>query len=99
MVLNFSVLQTAIREGLGRERLMAALSGCYGLLAAVLCVVGLYGIMSCNVQQRTGEIGIRMGWVLHRHPARIEHCCIHLVAPVDTSAEIAQITPGLRPSL
>lgn len=60
VVLNFSVLRRSIRESLGRERLMAALSGFYGVLAAILSIVGLYGIMSYTVVRRTSEIGIRM---------------------------------------
>ncbi|MBV9268032.1 MAG: ABC transporter permease, partial [Acidobacteriaceae bacterium] len=58
--LSFSVLRTSIRQGLGRERLMATLSGFYAALAASLSVVGLYGILSYTVFRRTGEIGIRM---------------------------------------
>jgi len=50
----------SIREGLGRERLLAMLSSFYGLLAAILSIIGLYGVMSYMVSQRTGEIGIRM---------------------------------------
>ena len=60
IVLNFRVLRTTIREGLGRERLMAALSGFYGALAALLAMVGLYGIMTYSVARRKTEIGIRM---------------------------------------
>ena len=60
VVLNFSLLRTSIRAGLRRERLMATLSGFYGALAAILSMVGLYGIMSYTVVRRTSEIGIRM---------------------------------------
>lgn len=60
VVLNFIVLRGAIVARLGRERIMAILSGFYGLLAAVLSVIGLYGVMSQSVTQRTKEIGIRM---------------------------------------
>ncbi len=60
VVLNFSVMRTSVRERLRRERLMAALSGFYGLLAAMLSVVGLYGMISYTVVLRRSEIGIRM---------------------------------------
>jgi putative ABC transport system permease protein len=60
IVLNFRVLRTSVLQGLARERLMATLSGFYGALAAVLAMVGLYGIVSYMVVRRRNEIGIRM---------------------------------------
>ena len=60
LVLNFSVLKTQIREGLLRERLMATLSGFFGVLATILAMVGLYGVISYMVIRRRNEIGVRM---------------------------------------
>jgi putative ABC transport system permease protein len=49
-----------ITESLKTERLMASLSGFFGVLAMIIAVVGLYGVMSYLVTRRRVEIGIRM---------------------------------------
>ncbi len=43
-----------------RERLLALLAGFFALVSLALAVIGLYGVMSYSVVQRTREIGIRV---------------------------------------
>jgi ABC-type antimicrobial peptide transport system permease subunit len=60
LLVEFSVLQQRVRDGLVRDRLLAVLAGFFGLLAILLTIVGLYGMLSYSVAQRRPEIGVRL---------------------------------------
>lgn len=59
-VVDLQTMEAQAARSLFLERLAAVLSMLFGLLATVLAAVGLYGMMSYSVVQRTRELGIRI---------------------------------------
>jgi putative ABC transport system permease protein len=53
-------MEEQVDRNLITERMIATLSSAFGTLATLLALIGLYGVMSFVVTQRTREIGIRV---------------------------------------
>ena len=107
-VYRFKTLDDQLAASVVEERLVASLSGAFGLLALLLTCVGLYGLMAYAVNRRTSEIGVRMalgaqrgriaGMIL-REALLLVGCGVAIGIPAASLASrlIASQLFGLRP--
>jgi ABC-type antimicrobial peptide transport system permease subunit len=63
---DFRALGEMVGNSIARQRLLAQLSTIFGVIAALLACVGIYGAMSYGIARRTNEFGVRMAMGANR---------------------------------
>jgi putative ABC transport system permease protein len=57
---QFRTMQEQVDETMSDERAIAFLATAFGLLAALMAAIGIYGVLEYSIAQRTREIGLRV---------------------------------------
>jgi putative ABC transport system permease protein len=93
LITNLKPMDSLVREAQSGTRFTLLLIGVFASMAAILAGVGLYGVLSTLVRQRTAEIGVRMA--LGAAPAKI----FNLVVGQGMRLSVAGLALGLAAAL
>jgi ABC-type antimicrobial peptide transport system permease subunit len=100
---NVSPVSLLINQSISSDRMIATLSGFFGILVLALAANGLYGVISYTTSRRTGEIGLRMAlgagrgdviWMVLRETLMLMGAGILIGAPAGIAAGRA-VVPSL----
>jgi predicted permease len=104
-----ATLATLVDDSMAQPRFSVLLLGAFGVLALLLASIGMYGVISYSVLQRTQEIGIRMALGAQRRKvfgmvlgqgARLAGLgiAIGLIAALGVTRLMASFLYGVRPT-
>jgi predicted permease len=95
-------LEDRLAHSLGRRRIATWLIGVFASLALALAMIGVYGVMSYDVSQRSKEIGIRMALGADRYAvldlvlrSGLKMAAVGIAAGAMLAAVMARIAGGL----
>jgi predicted permease len=108
-VANFATLTTLVDTSLTADRFAMLLLSAFGMLALILSAIGMYGVISYSVMQRTAEIGIRIALGARREEILVmvlrQGCriacvgiAIGLIAASSTTRLMARFLYGVQPT-
>jgi len=92
-IIDIRTQQEQIDANMQMERLFAALTVGFGVLALALACVGIYGVMAYSVANRTNEIGIRLA--LGAQPAQVRG----MILRESTGLAVAGVVVGVAAAL
>jgi len=92
-IYDIKTMQAVMDESVARERFIALLLMVFAALALTLAAIGIYGVMSYSVAQRTQEIGIRLALGAQRRDV------LKLIISQGTTQTLIGISLGLAAAL
>ena len=101
--------QAVLEQSISEDRLIANLAVSFGVLAALLVAVGLYGTLSYAISRRTVEIGLRMAlgaerrrvlWMVLRETLMLAGIglCVGIPAALAVAQALRAMLYGLQPA-
>jgi putative ABC transport system permease protein len=92
-VYRMQTMEAVKSESLAQRRFILMLVAAFGLLALSLAAIGVYGVMSLLVSERTQEVGVRLA--LGAHPSQV----LKMLVAQATRLAVVGVTVGLAMSL